>query len=359
MSDQTREALKQAIATLQEAHAADMNSQSETAFMLYLSARSRLESTAASLPDAHQVVIQRHLESIRPRMDALRAERVRAAAMSSSTDHGSNEKGASSSSSSNALTFPSFPVPFLPVMVAPVADPKLAVPYATVLRPFWLMRSISRSMQSGAYLTPDLYVPKAVWTQDGATSVIPFLGPKVKFLSLLCEALEPLHQQVQSLSDTARVRSTLETICVTADELKSLFDDEVGRVKRTDALAPRSKLERGVFEFLHKGQSLLKSWRVQQDASYNAYLAWTVNTLEQGQALERWLKYYMECVPRDAKHQEEIVLVNEKIHKIAAFFYFGPCAFLLQDMMWLLERYQERSREAFARFLPVEVRIEE
>jgi hypothetical protein len=43
-----------------------------------------------------------------------------------------------------------------------------APPASVHLRPFWFMRILSKSIQSGGYITPKLYVPKAVWFQAGA-----------------------------------------------------------------------------------------------------------------------------------------------------------------------------------------------
>jgi hypothetical protein len=60
------------------------------------------------------------------------------------------------------------------------------------------MRVLSRSMQDGAFVTPDLYVSKNIWYQDGAMTAVTYIEPKVKFLSGLCEAIEPLQQIMPS-----------------------------------------------------------------------------------------------------------------------------------------------------------------
>ena len=42
----------------------------------------------------------------------------------------------------------------------------LMVPDEQVLRPFFFMRLIQKSITEGAYLTEFLFVPKAVWMQE-------------------------------------------------------------------------------------------------------------------------------------------------------------------------------------------------
>ena len=42
----------------------------------------------------------------------------------------------------------------------------LRVPDEQVLRPFFFMRLIQKSIAEGAFLTEFLFVPKAVWTQE-------------------------------------------------------------------------------------------------------------------------------------------------------------------------------------------------
>jgi hypothetical protein len=49
------------------------------------------------------------------------------------------------------------------------------VPAAPILRPFWLMRILAQSMRTGAYFTPRLYVPRALWSVRPAPP--PFKAP--------------------------------------------------------------------------------------------------------------------------------------------------------------------------------------
>ena len=329
--EDTFEAVTQALSILQQASAVDMAGDSDIALLLYTSAAARLELLSQYLPAEHKEAVQKHIEGIKHRGDTLRTERSR--------------KGVA------AFDFPKFPVQFSP-QPPPVEDEIFTIPQATVMRPFWLMRVLSRSMQEGAFVTPDLFVSKHMWYQDGAMTVVTYIAPKVKYLSGLCEAMEPL-QQLNTLNDSKRLIRALDDFLRLADELKSAFDTDVGKIKSTDTIAQRSKLERGVWELLHKGQSVLKSWKLQQDATYNACIAWAVNVLEQAQLFDRWTTYFTGST--DVAGLNDVL---ERLHRISAYFYFGPCNFLLQDMMLLVERYTEKSRESFSRLLPADLRIE-
>lgn len=326
-----KDGLQIALTILQQAGAADLAGDTAGALPLYVSAASRLEMLIPNLPGDHANVVQQHLEGIRQRAEVLRTEKSR---------------------KTTNLSYPSFPQPFQHQSI-PLDEGRHAVPHATVLRPYWLMQTLSKSMQLGAFVTPDLYICKDVWYQEGAAAVVTYVGPKVRFLSAICDALEPL-QRVTSLSEKKPVIKVLETFLRTGDSAKSLFDSEVGKSKGNATIAQRSRVERGVWEFLHKGQSMLKNWKSQQDASYNSYVAWSVNVLEQAQILHRWTQYFLQ-----GEGAASFPEVLERLHNISAFLYYSVCSFLIQDMMLLTERFTDKSRESVSRFLPVDVKVED
>ena len=57
-------------------------------------------------------------------------------------------------------------------------------------RPFWLMRVLKTSMQSGGYLTPDgrVFVPSRIWVQKGARFI--GLAAKIECCQLLVSELQ-------------------------------------------------------------------------------------------------------------------------------------------------------------------------
>jgi hypothetical protein len=318
----TAEYLKIALGSLQQATAADIEGCTASALPLYLNACVRFESLLCFLPEAHADVVRRHVESVRQRIDVLRSEK--------------GSKGPEAE-------LPQFPVEFRPISL-PEEGP-FVMPAAAVLRPFWMMRVLSRSMQEGAFVTPDLFVPKEVWHQDGAATVVAFIGAKIRFLSTTFDAMEPF-QKVTHLGDARQLVKILDSFLRKAEAAKSAFDQEVGK-RADEAIAQRSRWERGVRELLHRGQQL---WKTQQGAGFNTCVTWAVNVLGRAQILDPWIQSFLGVSGGPAE-------VLERLHKTSAFFFFGPCSFILQDMLLLCERYQEKSRESFSRLLPVEVKF--
>lgn len=321
-----KKALLGAVSVLQQASAADTEGNDETASRLYLCAACELEDLRKLMPDDYSSVLANQIESARKRAAMLRDDKVR-----------------------EDNKFPTFPVTFQRGAVRGVSQ--FVVPQHTVLRPFWLMRVLSRSIQEGAFVTPHLYVTKAVWQQEGANTVVTHVSNKVTFLSCLCELMEDM--QTMPLGDQHLLEKALSQFISRAETAKKLFDQEVGK-KGKDTAPQRSKLERGFRELLHRGQTVLKSWRVQQDASYNAYLAWAVNAMEQAQTFQNWVSYFAQA-KENGDHTSGVI---EKLHTIAAFFYFTACQFLIQDMFLLVERHNSLGRESLSRLLPTTVKFE-
>jgi len=65
--------------------------------------------------------------------------------------------------SESALQFPPFQIQFVEDAVPEVdIEPQ---PPTSLHKPYWLMRILLKSMTSGGYVTPTLYVPRVVWYQ--------------------------------------------------------------------------------------------------------------------------------------------------------------------------------------------------
>ena len=322
-----------ALGLLQQATAADTEGATDVALKLYHETVSRFDNVINIVPPQYASVIAKHMTTTKQRLETLKKEK---------------SLGGVTTASSNS--FPAFPINFI-AQPLPVYDEQAsAPPAATVLRPFWMMHLLSQSMQSGAYITPSIYVSKSIWLQDGATTVVAGIGPKVKYLSVLCELLHDV--QLLSHSDPRKFAKGLDEFLQGADECYNLFAQEVGKKGANSGagadgapMPQRSKFNRGVRELLHRGQSVLKSWKLNQDATYSSYIAWAVNVFEQAQLFDRWIHYFSES----SEAPPEIL---ERLHRVATVFYVGPCRFLLHDMFLLVERYTERSRESISRLLP-------
>lgn len=74
----------------------------------------------------------------------------------------------------------------------PPISPPSNLTIAPVRRPFHLMRQIVASIDSGAYVTPRLFVPKIIWSQAGIKLV--GIETKVRMLDLLLAGIEAVER---------------------------------------------------------------------------------------------------------------------------------------------------------------------
>ena len=73
-------------------------------------------------------------------------------------------------------------------------------PISPFFRPFWLMRLFIKSIESGSYITPKIYVPKTVWFQAGAKIVA--MGTKSASWETINESLVKIKDIGENNLDT-------------------------------------------------------------------------------------------------------------------------------------------------------------
>lgn len=295
----------------------------------------RLEEIAVFLPQSFRETVHQHIYTARHRIEELR------------TDVGTS-----------AGVYPRFPVEFAAAPAPVGTGTAFRVPASVVRRPFWVLGQLAKSMQSGAFVTPDLFVSKAVWQQVGGGDVVPSLGPKVRYLSGLCAAMEPFTSDVSRSRNVNVLVRLLDTLIATAEELQGVYDQETGH--KTDGTietkgGKKSLFKRGVGSLLNKGGSLVKLFAGRTDVSFPAYLAWGANVLEQGKVFDAWVEHFSSS--DEGGKGGTYAAVLDRLHRLSAFFYFGPCTIMLRDAFLLTQRYVDCSREAASRLLPVDVSI--
>jgi len=83
------------------------------------------------------------------------------------------------------------------------------LPSKMIMRPFWLMRLLSRSMYEGGYLTPRLYVPRQLWYQRGVKYVA--IDTKYQACINLVQHLQKIRNtKVENCSEVYEVLRGLE-----------------------------------------------------------------------------------------------------------------------------------------------------
>ena len=334
----THEHLSQALITLQQASAADMANEIVSAMELYGAAVNRLGEVLHYLPESCQPTVAHHMSAANGRLAELRAEK--------------NRKGSSN--------IPRFNHEFVPHSSPAGMDTAFLCPSASVNRPFWLMQLLSKSMQAGAFISPDLYISKQIWYQEGAAGHVRQIGAKVRYLSSMCELMEPLGSIGNSLHDSQLVLRHLDAFLKGAEEIRTAFDSETGNKSSSGHAslgAQKSIIGRGMSSLFSKGSSMLWGKRSDHDATYNSYLAWAANALEQGLLFDRWVSYFTQLGATTS--QKNIALIFERLHRVSATLFFGCCTFLLQDALSLAERFAEKGRESASRLLPCDLKIDD
>lgn len=325
--DTTREAVVQALAVLQQATSLDFSGDVDGAIAMYMVATSRLDAVAAVLPAELATTVRRNAEEVRRKVELLRRSRA---------------------SEQQLSAFPAFAIQFVP---APMPAEDYRVPRNGVMRVFWLMRLLVRSIQQGGFLAPNLYVPKSVWFQDGGAASLHFISYKIRYLASLCEALEPL-LSMNTLGNLNKTIATLTAFAEAEQELRDALDHDMGRSKKKDWKPPK----KSVWDVFSRKS---KIWRG-QEGNLELLLTWACNALETAQVLERWYLYFAQApaVTAGAPQSPEMARVVELIRRLSAQFYTGPCAFLLHDVAVLVERYQGKSCRSVTKLLPSEPKLE-
>lgn len=317
------EALMEALAVLQQATALDFAGEVEEAVEMYIAAVSRLDAVAEVLPADLAETVKRNTEEVRRKIDMLRRSRW---------------------ARDQTSFFPAFTTQFVPVPI-PIEDYR--IPRSPFSRVFWLMRVLERSIHQGAFLTPSLYVSREVWMQDGGGTSLRFVGSKIKYMSVLCSAMEPL-RSMTTLGDIEKTEKHLRKFVDVERELRCTLDSEIGRVK--DA-KPQKKTVWGALA------KKAKSW-THQESNYDVCLHWATSALDQGQLFERWHIYFAQAAKAVSPVPSGIQVILDLLQHIGIQFYSGLCVFLLHDMTILVERYQCKCQKSVTRLLPVEPKLE-
>eukprot|EP01065_Artemidia_motanka_P004046 TRINITY_DN11959_c0_g1_i1.p1 TRINITY_DN11959_c0_g1~~TRINITY_DN11959_c0_g1_i1.p1 ORF type:complete len:345 (+),score=96.00 TRINITY_DN11959_c0_g1_i1:54-1088(+) len=320
--------LVHALVSAQQAVSADTEGDTDTALPLYSEASAVLEQILPFVPEGHAKVMAHNSSIYADRAAELRKEMIELAA------------GAGS-----AGVVPAFPVQFVERPPPPL--PTESVP-GTIRRPFWLMRQVSLSMQTGAYLTSAIFVPKAVWYQPGAHTIVKAVGAKIRYCENLCGLIERLLEAGTS-SVPVLVRA-LDAFTEDAEGLLRSLHKDIPKAEQKDreAAVPsqhgRAKLL-AALRNPREWSSALRPQAREPDATYNSYIPWLVNVFETAQRIDLWIQVFAR-----PEHGSDAVI--QRLHKISTHFYFGLCAFVVRDMFLLLQRYIKRSQESYSRLFP-------
>ena len=255
---------------IRAASVAEAQGEYHHASVLLFAASRRAEAVLPSLTKELAAVVLRHSATARSKANALSAAARR------------HEASMSLSVAAHAIPFD--PAPSMTLCRAPAPSYAVTDGVADVVRRMLptlrLWRDLCDSMQGGegAFITQDVFMPRAAWLQAGGTSVIRAVEAKIRYLSSVahdCEHHLTLGGTSRAADADKQTIASLETLISQLHKHREQFSSDVGR---GGDVSHRSRVDRTVRELIHKG-GLLKSWKSQQDASQCAYISWCVKVL--------------------------------------------------------------------------------
>ncbi|KNC49540.1 microtubule interacting and transport domain-containing protein [Thecamonas trahens ATCC 50062] len=217
----------------------------------------------------------------------------------------------------------------------------LPPPNEMMRRSYWLMRVWAKTMVSGGYVTPQLYIPRRMWYQtEVKLSAIP---QKIDCCSQVLDQLLKLPQEDRT--NHPQFVLTLGNLCKQLDEIQRSLDKHlhcVVGIKEDKAAVQeiRTKKQRFASKMKRLGSTISKgATRLTNKASVEdntAYVELLLEVFQRAQFLDEWLDLYA----ADAE-------VASLLDRISRFFYEVVCTFVLEDFNVLLERYMRLNRKTF------------
>ncbi|GAM22577.1 hypothetical protein SAMD00019534_057520 [Acytostelium subglobosum LB1] len=223
------------------------------------------------------------------------------------------------------------------------------VPAFASYKPFWLMRVLSKTITTGAYLTPKLYIPKAVWQQTGCKILA--ITAKIQSLVELQEYLAKLKTLSTKESDMPFDRKNMDTIAKETDIFCSQLDIIQNALHFHLSFIPEIKIEKkeekgwaGKVKKL--GTSLAKgAVRLAPSSKLEGidYVGLLNTVFEESQFLESW----MNCCESLGNQA-----LSNKLRRVGEFYSVVICAFVMKDFTILLDRYMRKSLQSFIKLKP-------
>lgn len=102
------------------------------------------------------------------------------------------------------------------------------IPEKTYLIPYWIMRLFLKSMTTGVYITPRVYVPKVVWFQQNV---------KIEYCSMKLGACSPILEHFQmlrrcTLSETNAIYAELQNFTDKLNLVQNRFAQSLPYIKK-------------------------------------------------------------------------------------------------------------------------------
>ncbi|ORY40307.1 hypothetical protein LY90DRAFT_418999 [Neocallimastix californiae] len=211
------------------------------------------------------------------------------------------------------------------------------------MRPFWLMRLLSRSMYEGGYLTPRLYVPRQLWYQRGVKYVA--IDTKYQACINLVQHLQKIRNtKVENCSEVYEVLRGLENEMEAIQNMlskKLKFIDEIielGAVVSLDKKINMSLLWKYGYDRLSRSMDKFTNKKGEKVGDVSGYIDILITLFNQAQFFVEWINY-IEAKGKANPNELQYAHIHNQLGRISYFFGRVICTFVLRDFEMLLDRY--------------------
>jgi hypothetical protein len=206
-----------------------------------------------------------------------------------------------------------------------------AIPVSPTIKPYWLMKNLAATISTGAFLSPRIYISKAVWQQTGAK--FKAIDAKVQSLVSVIEVLPKI--SALDLNNKDLISKNLDEFLGLLENLRDMLSKHLAFIKASGGMS-LSKIVRGA--------GLLKAG-LSGGHTDSAYPQLLLQTFQKSAFLENWLVHFERAGPKD---------IYDQLKRISEFYYSVLLAFAVRDFNMLLSRYIKGCRYNFIKEVPLQ-----
>lgn len=215
----------------------------------------------------------------------------------------------------------------MPTGVVPSAPPS-----EVVHRAFWLMRIMEKTMRTGAYITPRLYITPDVWLESG----VDINGLKYKYTG--CNSIL-IHIQKLSqfkVEDTKTLNKELGDFLVVLRGVQVDLASKMTFIAKPQAEGKETAKPKVGNKTMVRLKNKIFKEQLGADTQ-TKYISVLSKLLKESLVLEEWFDHFL------AQEGDLDAQVALKLRKVGEFYFSVVCAFVVRDFNQLVKRYMKKA----------------
>ncbi|CAG8444760.1 16863_t:CDS:2 [Funneliformis mosseae] len=196
------------------------------------------------------------------------------------------------------------------------------------LNPFWLMKLLERTMTTGGYLTPKLFIPRNLWLQGHVK--LAAIDTKISSCEVVSTCLMKLTKTTFNDMDNL-AKGLQNSLARKLNYIEST--NGKGRQSTSSLMNWGSKLSRGL-DRMGMGNAMVRT----EEAS--GYVEVLLKVFQQAGVVENYIRHFSSLNAPYHQHHKQIVA---RLHKFADFFGNVICRFVVKDLGVLTDKYVKKA----------------